>query len=559
MRARVAAPVFILAVLGVTGVAADHAAVSAARQAESARPIAIIPEPVKMTRGAGAFALTRDTVIWTDAASAPIGHQLARYLEPATGFVLRVHTGGPVPARSIALRRDPSLTRLGAEGYLLDVRPSAVVARAPELAGLFYAVQTMRQLLPPDIFRDAPAGRTSWQMPAVSVEDYPRFGWRGALLDVARHFMPKAFVKKYIDLLALHKLNTFQMHLTDDQGWRIEIARYPRLTEVGAWRKETLVGRYVRDNPSAWTFDGTPHGGYYTQQDAREIVAYAKARFVTVVPEIEMPGHAVAAAAAYPELGTTGEPLEVATRWGIFSDIFNADPSTIQFLQNVLTEVLDIFPGHYIHIGGDEADKTKWKASPRIQARIKALGLADEHALQSWFIRQMDAFLTARGRRLVGWDEILEGGLAENAVVMSWRGTKGGIAAAQASHDVVMAPTSHTYLDYYQTKDRAGEPLAIGGFLPLETVYAFEPVPEALEPRYVRHILGAQVQVWTEYMSAPRKVEYMAFPRLTAFAEVVWTPAARKDYARFRARLAPHLERLGALDVNFRPLNPPGR
>ena len=553
MTLRFAASVLFVAMLGTAGTAVDQQP-SSPGPVERTGTVAIIPEPVKLTRGSGAFALTADTVIWTDAAASSIGRQLARDLEPATGFVLTVRTAGAPPARSIALHRDGSLTRLGSEGYLLDVRPSGVVARAPELAGLFYAVQTMRQLLPPEIFREAPVGRTEWQMPAISVEDYPRFSWRGALLDSARHFMPKEFVKKYIDLLALHKLNTFQMHLTDDQGWRIEIKRYPRLTEVGAWRKETLVGRYVRDKPSAWTFDGTPHGGYYTQEDLREIVAYANARFVTVVPEIEMPGHAVAAVAAYPELGTTGEPLEVATRWGIFSDIFNAEPSTIEFLQNVLSEVLDIFPGRYIHIGGDEADKAKWKASPRIQARIKELGVADEHGLQSWFIRQMDAFLTARNRRLVGWDEILEGGLAENAVVMSWRGTKGGIAAARAAHDVVMAPTTHTYLDYYQSKDRASEPLAIGGFLPLDAVYGFEPVPAGLEPKYVRHILGAQVQVWTEYMPAPRKVEYMAFPRLTAFAEVVWTPAAGKDYTRFRARLAAHLERLRALDVNFRPL-----
>jgi hexosaminidase len=365
--------------------------------------------------------------------------------------------------------------------------------------------------------------------------------------------MPKEFVKKFIDLLALHKLNVFQWHLTEDQGWRVEIKRYPRLTEVGAWRKETLVGRYLVDKPSEWKFDGVPHGGYYTQEDLREIVAYAQARFVTIVPEIEMPGHAMAAIAAYPELGTTGQPVDVATRWGIFSDIFNADPATITFLQNVLREVMDIFPSQYIHIGGDEADKAKWKVSPRIQARIKELGLEDEHELQSWFIRQMDAFLVAHKRRLVGWDDILEGGLAENAVVTSWRGTKGGIVAARAGHDVVMAPTSHTYFDYYQSKDRTREGLAMGGFLPLEMVYGFEPIPAELDAQHVRHILGAQAQLWTEYMPHPKRVEYMAFPRLTAFAEVVWTPRARRDYAAFQQRLAPHLRRLNALDVNFRP------
>jgi hexosaminidase len=509
---------------------------------------------VKVTPRAGRFTITKRTIVWSDAASEPTARQLARYLEPATGLALRVQVGGTLPRGAIALHRERALGRLGAEGYLLEVTPSHVAIRAPQVAGAFYAVQTVRQLLPPQIFREAPVEGVEWSMPAVAIEDQPRFAWRGAHLDTGRHFMPKEFVKKYIDLLALHKLNTFHWHLTEDQGWRLEIKRYPKLTEVGAWRKETLVGHQPRDLTQA-QYDRTPHGGFYTQEDAREIVAYAKARHVTVVPEIEMPGHAVAAIAAYPELGVTGEPLEVARSWGVFSDILNAEPSTIQFMQNVLEEVLAIFPSRYIHIGGDEADKAKWKASPRIQERIKELGLADEHELQSWFIRQMDTFLTARKRRLIGWDEILEGGLAENAVVMSWRGTKGGIDAARAGHDVVMAPTSHTYLDYYQSRAQATEPLAIGGFLPLETVYGFEPIPLDLEPEFARHVLGAQAQVWTEYLPTPRQVEYMAFPRLSALAEVVWTPPARKDYPDFVARLARHLTRLNALDVNFRRLD----
>ncbi len=377
-----------------TGVLAAHGVDM--MKAQSVKPdaaaIAIIPQPVSVVPQAGRFALTSRTVISTDQASAAVGRQLAQYLEPATGFALRIQTaGGAAPAGSIALRRDPALKRLGAEGYLLDVRAGRVLIRAPELAGLFYGVQTLRQLLPSDIFRDAPVGNTVWQVPAVTIEDTPRFRWRGAHLDVGRHFMPKEFVKKYIDLLALHKLNTFHWHLTEDQGWRLEIKQYPKLTDVGAWRKETLVGRMNRSGNL--TFDGTRHGGFYTQEDAREIVAYAKARFINVVPEIEMPGHALAAIAAYPELGVTGEPVEVAKTWGIFSDILNAEPATVQFMQNVLAEVLEIFPSRYIHIGGDEADKAKWKVNPRIQARIKELGLADEHELQSWFIRQMDTFL----------------------------------------------------------------------------------------------------------------------------------------------------------------------
>lgn len=512
----------------------------------------IVPQPAKMTAGTGRFTLTPHTVIWTDRASASVARHLAGYLEPATGFHLRVQTGGPVPPRSIVLRNDPAVERLGPEAYRLDVRPAGVVMRASGNAGLFYAVQTLRQLLPPDIFRDAPAGDVAWTLPAVSIEDQPRFRWRGGHLDVARHFMPKEFVKKYIDLLALHKFNTFHWHLTEDQGWRLEIRQYPKLTEVGAWRRETLVGHSRR--PGGPQFDGRRHGGFYTQDDAREIVAYAKARFIEVVPEIEMPGHAMAAIAAYPELGVTGQPVDVATTWGVFSDILNAEPSTIAFMKNVLTEVMAIFPGRYIHIGGDEADKAKWKVSDRIQARIRELGLKDEHELQSWFIRQIDTFLVAHKRRLVGWDEILEGGLAENAVVMSWRGTAGGIEAARAGHDVIMTPTSHTYLDYAQSK-APGEPLTASAFLPLETVYAFEPVPAELEPQFTRHVLGAQGQLWTEYMPTPKQVEYQAFPRMSALAEVVWSPKASRDYGGFLARLALHLERLRALDVNYRPLD----
>jgi hexosaminidase len=459
----------------------------------------------------------------------------------------------------VVLRRDASLARLGAEGYALDVRPDGVTARAPAEAGLFYAVQTVRQLLPPDVFRGAPVGggpSAAWTMPAVRIEDAPRFRWRGGMLDVARHFMPKEFVKKYVDLLALHKMNTFHWHLTEDQGWRIEIKKYPRLTEVGSRRAGTLVGRQRGDSSAAWAYDSVPHGGFYTQDDVREVVAYARARHVTVVPEIEMPGHAVAAIAAYPELGVTGRPTQVSGRWGVFSNILNAEPGTVTFLQDVLAEVLALFPGAYVHVGGDEADKTLWRADPRIQARIRALGLKDEHELQSWFIRQMDEFLTRRGRRLVGWDEILEGGLAPNATVMSWRGTKGGIEAARAGHDVVMSPTSHVYLDYYQSSDRAAEPLAGGGFLPLDTVYAFEPVPAELTPAEARRVLGAQGNLWTEYVPTPKRAEYMLFPRLSALAEVAWTPKAGRDFADFRRRLDAHLRRLDALDVGYRPPRP---
>jgi hexosaminidase len=515
--------------------------------------IAVIPQPARLTPGSGAFTVGAGMVIWTDEASAAIGRQLAAYLAPATGFTLEVRSGGDAPAGGIQLRRDASLAQaLGSEGYRLDVRPDRVVAQAAEPAGLFYAVQTIRQLLPPEIFRSQRVADRSWTMPAVSIEDVPRFGWRGAHLDVARHFMPKEFVKKYIDLLALHKMNSFHWHLTEDQGWRIEIRKYPRLTEVGAWRKETLVGRPNRDTTKN-RYDGTRHGGFYTQADVREVVAYAAERFVNVVPEIEMPGHAQAAIAAYPWLGNHPDrQLEVWNRWGVNENILNAEPRTIAFMQDVLGEVLELFPSRFIHVGGDEAVKTQWRSSPRAQARIRELGLKNEEELQSWFIRQMDAYLTARGRRLVGWDEILEGGLAPGATVMSWRGVRGGIAAARAGHDVVMAPTTYTYFDYYQSSNRDSEPLAIGGLLPLDSVYGFEPIPADLEPQYAKHVLGAQGQLWTEYMPTSRQVEYMAFPRMTALAEVVWSPKERRNFADFSRRLDVHLRRLDALDVKYR-------
>ncbi len=539
--------------LSPVALAAALALIAAQAPAQDRTSLPLVPRPIRVTRHSGAFTLTAATAIRTDAAFRDVGYALADMLAPATGFRLEVETGGAMP-HAIVIRHDTALAIQGDEAYRLDVGTDAVTVAAAAPAGAFYAVQTLRQLLPIEIFREARVAHVSWTVPAVTIEDRPRFAWRGAHLDVSRHFMPKEFVKKFIDLLALHKLNRFHWHLTDDQGWRIAIARYPRLIEVGAWRRETLIGQPDGDS-TQWRFDGTPHGGLYTQDDVREIVAYARQRFVTVVPEIEMPGHAQAAIAAYPELGNTGDTIPVSGRWGVHANILNPEDATIEFMQNVLTEVLALFPGPYIHVGGDEAVKDQWEASPRAQERIRELGLADAHELQSWFIRQMDVFLSARGRSLVGWDEILEGGLAANAVVMSWRGVDGGIAAARDGHDVVMAPTSHTYLDYYQSRDTEVEPLAIGGFLPLETVYAFDPVPGALSAAEARHVLGAQAQLWTEYMPSAKHVEYMAFPRLCALAEVVWSPRTGSYYDDFTSRLRTHLDRLILLDVDFRPLN----
>jgi len=517
----------------------------------------IIPRPVSMIVRKGTFRLTPRTVIVATRADSLAARRLARDLAPATGFDLPVRFSPTSSGNRIVFRHAPTRdTTLGSEGYRLEVRPGVVTVTSSAPAGAFYATQTVRQLLPPDIFRAAPVGGTQWTMPAVSIVDRPRFRWRGMHLDVSRHFMPKEFVKKYIDLLALHKMNTFHWHLTDDQGWRIEIKKYPLLTELGAWRSRTLVGRAQRDT-LANVYDNKPHGGFYTQDDIREIVAYARERFVRVVPEIEMPGHSQAAIAAYPSLGNFGDTVRVWDRWGVTPHILNPSDTTIAFMQDVLTEVMALFPGEFIHIGGDEAIKPEWKASPRAQERMKALGLSTEDELQSWFTTQMDKFLSSHGRRLVGWDEILEGGLAPNAVVMSWRGTKGGLAAARADHDVVMTPGDYTYFDHYQSRDTNLEPLAIGGFLPLDSVYAYDPVPKELEPRFVKHILGAQGQVWTEYIEGPKNVEYMAFPREAALAEALWTPSDRKDFADFSARLTRHLERLRALDVNFRPPGQP--
>jgi hexosaminidase len=514
-------------------------------------PISIIPKPARYVQREGNFPLSVDTVILAPGSARGSGLQLASLLAPATGFWLNVQSFSSATFNLIDLRLDARLKSLGREGYRLSVSPERVQVRAFDEPGLFYAVQSLRQLLPPDVYRSAPAGTVDWRIPCFEIEDIPRFGWRGAHLDVARHFISKSFIKKFIDLLALHKLNTFHWHLTDDQGWRIEIKRYPRLTEVGAWRKETVVGHYRRsvENP---VYDGKPHGGSYTQEDIREIVAYAQERCINVVPEIEMPGHAQAAIAAYPELGNIGLPAEARTIWGISEEVFNVNETTIAFLQNVLTEVLELFPSEFIHIGGDECPKRQWRESPDAQARMRELGLAGEEELQSYFIRRMDTFLTERGRRLVGWDEILEGGLAPNATVMSWRGEDGGIASAKAGHDVVMAPNTYTYLDYYQSEDWDAEPLAIGGYVPLEKVYHYEPVPAALSAAEARHVLGTQGQLWTEYMPDFRQVEYMAFPRLCALAEVAWTPPQHKDYGEFSSRLAVHLKRLDALDVNYR-------
>jgi hexosaminidase len=504
----------------------------------AAAEVPVIPRPVSVTAGEGVFQIRANTALMVDSRCAEAGRLLAAQLP------LRPSARAGRRDNGISIAVDPQLNLPSEEGYVLEVTAKRVEIRGKGPAGAYYGAQSLLQLIEPGGAK---------RIRAVRIEDYPRFPWRGLLLDPARHFLPKAAVLKFIDALAMHKLNSLHLHLTDDQGWRVEIKRYPRLTGVGSMRKETRVG-HEREGKG---FDGQPHGGFYTQADIRQMAAYARERFVNLVPEIEMPGHAQAAIAAYPELGNTGEKLEVWTRWGVNRNVFNVNESTIVFLQNVLEEVLAMFPGRYIHVGGDEVPLDQWKASREAQARMKELGLRREIELHGYFIRRMDKYLTERGRRLVGWDEILEGGADRSAVVMSWRGNKGGIEAARKGHDVVMAPNTHTYFDYYQAKT-PGEPLAIGGFVPLEKVYEFDPVPPELTAEEAKRILGAQGQLWAEYMPTPAAVEYMAFPRAAALAEVVWTPEPRRNYADFRARLAAHERRLKALGLNFRPAGGPG-
>ncbi len=426
------------------------------------------------------------------------------------------------------------------ESYRLTTTDGRVRIDAGGPAGAFYGLQTLRQLLRADT-----DGRA--YMPAVHVEDGPRFPYRGMHLDVGRHFYSVEFVKRYIDLLASYKMNRFHWHLTEDQGWRIQIDGYPRLTSVGSCRAETIIER----NFDPFVGDGEEYCGFYTKDEIRDVVAYAAQRFVTVIPEIEMPGHSIAALAAYPALSCSGGPFEVGTRWGVYDDIYCPSESTFGFLEDVLNEVMELFPGEYIHIGGDEAPKSTWEASELAQAVIRREGLADEHELQSYFIRRIEAILNARGRKLIGWDEILEGGLAPDATVMSWRGTVGGIEAARQGHDVIMSPTSHVYFDFYQG-DPAHEPLAIGGYTTLEHVYSFEPVPDELNAAQATHVLGGQANVWTEYMSTTAQVEYMAYPRAIALAEVLWSPKGARDWRSFTSRLPAELEYLDRLGVNYR-------
>jgi hexosaminidase len=490
-----------------------------------------------------------------DAAARNTGQYLAERLVKATGYKLKVDASAKAQAvkGAILLTTKDAKPGLGAEGYELTVTPDSVVLRASAPAGLFYGVQSLLELMPPEVFAAKPVAGLDWKIPCVQIEDQPRFKWRGFMLDVSRHFFTKEEVKQMLDVLALQKMNTFHLHLADDQGWRIEIKKYPRLTQIGAWRDEAGFGLDPKLS-TAYGPDGR-YGGYYTQADIREIVAYAAAKHITVVPEIEMPGHASAALAAFPELSCTGGPYTPNAKGGIFAGVYCAGKDeTFEFLQNVLAEVMPLFPGKYIHIGGDEVPKDNWQKCPRCQARIKQEGLKNEHDLQSYFVRRIEKFINAQGRSLIGWSEIREGGLAQNAAVMDWIG--GAAEAASAGHDVIMSPTAFCYLDYYQSTNHATEPHAIGGYLPLSKVYSFDPMPANLDPQYQAHILGAQCNLWTEYVPNLKHAQFMAFPRLCALAEVTWSPPAARNWEDFRRRLQTQFQRFDQLGVNYRKGTP---
>ena len=457
---------------------------------------------------------------------------LSEYIQQATNYAPKIKAiaAGEQVKNAIVLGLDPGIANK--EGYVLTTTPEGISINGQTENGVFYGIQTLRKSIP------AEAKGATVLIPAGEIKDEPRFSYRGMHLDVGRHFFPKEFIKKYIDLLALHNMNTFHWHLTEDQGWRIEIKKYPKLTEIGSQRSRTVIGRNTQE------YDNTPYGGFYTQEEAKEIVKYAQERYITIIPEVDLPGHMLAALAAYPEMGCTGGPYEVCPRWGVFEDVLCiGNDKTMQFLEDVMSEIIEIFPSEYVHIGGDEAPRTRWEKCPKCQARIKAEGLkADkkhtaEDRLQSYCMTRIEKFLNSKGRRIIGWDEILEGDVAPNATVMSWRGASGGIEAAQMGHDVIMTPNTYCYFDYYQTADTKDEPLGIGGYVPIEKVYSLDPTFD-LNEEQKKHIIGAQANLWTEYITTTEHVEYMVLPRMAALAEVQWTQPEKKDFKDFTKRLA---------------------
>lgn len=523
-----------------------------------AQEVNIIPQPVQVIKQNGNFIITPQTSLVVankeDIATAAF---LNKYLSDYYGFELAIVQ--KASNNYIKFKSLKKVNGLKSEGYSLKSGNERVLIEGNSAIGTFYGMQTLIQLLPVE-------KSNSLKIASIDVKDEPRFAYRGAMLDVGRHFFPVAFIKKYIDYLALHKLNYFHWHLTEDQGWRIEIKKYPKLTEIGSKRNGSIIGRYPGKGS-----DNISEEGFYTQEEIKDIVKYASNRFITVIPEIEMPGHSSAAIAAYPMLScfpeekselsdsmisekskqelASGRTKIVQETWGVFTDVYAPTEYTFKFLEDVLDEVMALFPSKYIHVGGDESPKDAWKRSEFCQQLIKEKGLKDEHGLQSYFIQRMEKYINGKGRTLIGWDEILEGGLAPNAIVMSWRGEEGGIAAAKENHQVIMTPGSHVYLDHSQTKNDSE--VTIGGFLPLETVYGYEPVPKELNEQQSKYVLGAQGNVWTEYMSNPAKVEYMIFPRLSALSEVLWSAKEKKDWQSFQIKMETMKKRYTMWGANY--------
>jgi len=523
-----------------------------------AQEVNIIPQPVQLTRNTGNFVITPQTsLVVSSNADKSTAAFLNKYLSDYYGFKLPVVKKA---SRNCIKFKSGKLTDgLKGEAYSLKSDEKGVEINGNSAIGTFYGMQTLIQLLPVE-------KSNSLSIAAVEVKDEPRFAYRGSMLDVGRHFMPVSFVKKYIDYLALHKMNYFHWHLTEDQGWRIEIKKYPKLTEIGSKRNGSIIGRYPGKGS-----DNTPEGGFYTQEEVKDIVKYAADRFITVIPEIEMPGHSGAAIAAYPELScfpeektnlpdnmisdkskaelANGRKKLVQETWGIHADVYTPTENTFKFLQDVIDEVVTLFPSKYIHVGGDECPKDAWKKSEFCQNMIKEKGFKDEHELQSYFIQRMEKYINSKGRTLIGWDEILEGGLAPNAIVMSWRGEQGGITAAKDKHQVIMSPGSHVYLDHSQTKDE--KEVTIGGFTNLEKIYSYEPVPKELTAEEAKYVLGAQGNVWTEYMQNPAKVEYMIFPRLSALSEVLWSPKESRNWSEFQKKIETQKKRYDIWGANY--------
>ena len=506
----------------------------------------LIPLPAEMRVGTSEFTLTAETKIVLKSNSADVKKASDFFLDiinPSTGFNIGYATSSTSP---IFVELDSRI--VNPEGYRLKVTPKDVTIQAQTAAGVFFAFQTLRQLLPPEIENRSAVAEQTWKIPEIEINDEPRFPYRGLMLDVVRHFYTVSEIKRYIDLMVLHKFNHLQLHLTDDQGWRIEIKQYPKLHTIGAWRSETLVG-HLDNLPHQ--YDGIPHGGFYTQDELKELVQYAADRHITIVPEINVPGHSTAMLAAYPEFACIDTTLQVAREWGVFPNVLCPREDTFRFLENVFTEIMSIFPSKYIHIGGDECPREQWQRSEFCQNLLKQLEYENYDQLQTWFMRRIVQFLQSQGRLAIGWDEIIDGGAIEGAIIMSWRGEQGGIISAQKGNNVIMTPHRFCYLDYYQWRNRNEEPLAIGGYLPLSIVYQYDPIPKELTDDQKKRILGSQGNLWTEYIKDFKHVEYMAYPRACAIAEVTWTPVDKKSYPQFLMRLREYSKRLEILNVNF--------